>query len=363
MGQDLTAAPLKRLNVGIVGAGFAATSVHLPFLKALPAANVVAVADTAPGRAASVAGRFGIPSYAEDYRTLLRRDDIQVIDICTPPQFHAQIACESLERGKHVISEKPLAMNLVEYEAIRDALLRNASSHIGVVLNLRYMPLVHSMVEILHSGTLGGLRSISAVIHTTPPPAGLLVDHALVEYGVIFDYLPHVLDLVMWALQAHPVEVRCLASSPQGRGFYLLVNMRSPIAGECSLLVDVAWTSATSLRQVQFWGADRDLLVDLQDQFLSLTRGHLTPPKRAREFMQRLGGLAKRAAGGRMAIKYGAMVHHRELLGDFISAFSAGRCPRPSLSDSLLHVATLDAAVRSHMEGRMVTIPEEAVAA
>jgi len=345
-----------RLNVGVIGAGFVATSVHIPFLKGLETANVVAVADSVPGRASAAASRYAIPLHTSDYRTLLANEDIQVIDICTPPQSHAQIAIEAVGAGKDVILEKPLAMNLREFDSISGALGRATDSHIGLVLNLRYMPLVHSVVQMLHSGRLGEVRGASALIRTAAPAVDWFTDDVLSRYGVLYDYLPHILDVVMWALQATPISVRCAASSSGSRGYYLIIEMRSPLTGVCSLLVDVAWTSATSIRSLQFWGTERDLFVDLQDQFSYLGRGHLTPIKRGEEFARRMAALAKRTAGGRFSIKYGAMVYHRDLLSDFLAAFAARRCPRVSLAEGFHHVAVIDAAVRSHTEDRAVAV-------
>jgi predicted dehydrogenase len=348
-----------RLNVGIIGAGYVATSVHIPFLKALPTANVLAVADSIPGKAAAAAERYGIPSHTSDYRNVLHNKDIHVVDICTPPQFHARIAIEAIAAGKDVIVEKPMAMNQGECAAMNEALTQAPNSHVGVVLNLRYMPLIHSVLQALHSGRLGEIRNVSAVIHTVPPAMDGFADSPLSRYGVLYDYAPHIIDLVLWGLQADATSVRCVASSPRSKGFYLVVDLRSPIAGDCSLLMDVAWTSATSIRSLQVWGSERDLFLDMQDQFWYLARGHLTPQKRAEEFVRRGAALAKRAAGGRAAIRYGGMIYHRELLRDFIAAFATKRCPKISLADGIPHVAVIEAAVRSHMEDRAVTVSTE----
>jgi len=321
-------------------------------------ANVLAVADVVPRRASAAASRYGIPLHTEDYLTLLQSPDIHVVDICSPAQTHARIVSEALLAGKHVIVEKPLAMNLDEFAAMKKALDASAK-HVGVVLNLRYMPVVRSVVKALHSGNVGEVRNVSAVIHTRAPGAEWFSDPILSRYGVLYDYLPHIVDLVLWALQAVPVNVRCMSSSSAGGSFYLIVDLSSPLVGRCSFFADVAWTSPTSIRSVQFWGSKNDLFVDLQDQFFYLARGHLTPGNRVVELVKRLVALARRAAGGPISIKYGAMVHHRELLRDFLTSFECGRCPPISLAEGFLHVAVADAAVRSHMEDRPVAVKLE----
>ncbi len=344
--------------MGVIGAGFAATQVHIPFLKKLPMANVLAVSDVVPERALAAASRYGIPFHTSDYLTLLQDPDIHVVDVCSPPQAHAQMVTGALVAGKHVIVEKPLAMNLTEFAAMKRT-LEASSKHVGVVLNLRYMPLARSVVSALHCGDLGEVRGVSAVIHTGRPEAYWFNDPLLFRYGVLYDYVPHVIDLVLWALQAVPVSVQCMSSSLSDRSFYVVVDLFSLLVGRTSFFLDVAWTSATSIRSVQFWGSKKDLFLDLQDQFFYLARGHLTPGNRIVEMARRLTALARRALGGSMAVKYGDMVYHRELLRDFLMSFACDRCPPISLTEGFAHVAVADAAVRSHLESRAIAVPSE----
>jgi predicted dehydrogenase len=344
-----------RLNVAIIGAGYVARSVHIPFLKALRGASVVAVADSIPERAAAVASRFAIPLFTSDYKDLLQSEQIQVVDICTPPQSHAEIARQAIEAGMDVIVEKPLATSMAECISIKEALKRVPTTHLGVVLNLRYMPLVRSVIQTLHSGRLGEIHGVSALIHTSPPREQWSEGSPISAYGVLYDYLPHIVDLILWALQAHPVSVRCVGGQERSR-FLLIVEACSAITGRCRLLFDVAWTSATLFRSVYFWGTEQDLLVDLQDQCWYLSRGHLTPWSRGAKLLRRISSLSRRAMRGRIAIKYGAMEYHRELLRDFIEAFARGRCPSVSFLDGLMHVAVIEAAVRSHAEDRWVML-------
>ena len=71
--------------------------------------------------AGDVAQRFGWESVETDWRALLTRDDIHVIDICTPGDTHAEIAIAALEAGKHVLCEKPLANTVAEAEQMATA--------------------------------------------------------------------------------------------------------------------------------------------------------------------------------------------------------------------------------------------------
>lgn len=100
---------MERVRIGIVGSQFAA-SFHITSLAKLRGvkADIVAVASPNIDHAAACAGTFGIPEYCNDYRRLLERKDIDVVDLCIPTDLHAQFCVEVAQAGKHIICEKPL---------------------------------------------------------------------------------------------------------------------------------------------------------------------------------------------------------------------------------------------------------------
>ena len=99
-----------KLRVGIIGVGRIAVEAHIPCLREA-GAEVAALADAVPGRAARFAERFGIPQGYDDYHELLARPDIQAVVVATPTCSHEENSTAALEAGKHVFQEKPPAMN------------------------------------------------------------------------------------------------------------------------------------------------------------------------------------------------------------------------------------------------------------
>jgi predicted dehydrogenase len=95
--------------VGVVGAGFAA-GLHLRAYRSCgsPAAQAVALAGGRSERARKVADEYGVPDVVDDYRRLLDRADVDVIDLCVPNNLHHEMALAALAAGKHLIVEKPL---------------------------------------------------------------------------------------------------------------------------------------------------------------------------------------------------------------------------------------------------------------
>ncbi|BCW44803.1 Gfo/Idh/MocA family oxidoreductase [Arthrobacter sp. StoSoilB5] len=116
------------------------------------------------GQVAKAAAKYGWAESATDWRSVLERDDIHIVDICVPGWMHAEIAIAALEAGKHVLVEKPLANTLAEAEAMTDAAVaarsRGVQSMIG--FNYRRVPALALARELIAEGRLGTVRHIRA---------------------------------------------------------------------------------------------------------------------------------------------------------------------------------------------------------
>ena len=346
----------EKVRVGIVGAGFVAQTVHLPFLKGIPSVDLVAIADVDQGKAIAMGRKYNIPVTSDSYDDLLKNENIDVIDICTPPFTHAEVARAAARRGKNVIVEKPMALTLNEALDMRNE-IRATGTRLGVVLNLRYMPLTRTVLQVLNSGVIGDLHHVAATVHTYAPPGQWAGHPIMARYGVLYDFLPHVLDLITWTLQAFPCKVACRPTTEgMANAYSLMVELETPARRRCLATIDVKWTTATVNRIVVFYGSTRNLLVDLQDQFWQVTRGYVTPVGRLVELTGRTLSVARRLAKGRTSFMYGSMIYHRDLLQDFVRAFAQHDSPRVSIQDGLVHTAVIDAAVRSAEETREVDI-------
>src|SRR5581483_7319583 len=100
---------MEPVRVGVIGAGFS-SGLHLRAYRACtaPAAQVVAIAAAHAERAARLAEEYGVPSAYDDYRRLLDRQDVDVVDLCVPNHLHHRLALDAIGAGKHLIVEKPL---------------------------------------------------------------------------------------------------------------------------------------------------------------------------------------------------------------------------------------------------------------
>ncbi|QOT18566.1 Gfo/Idh/MocA family protein [Paenarthrobacter sp. YJN-5] len=116
------------------------------------------------GQVATAAAKYGWTESATDWRSVLDRDDIDIVDICAPGWMHAEIAIAALEAGKHVLVEKPLANTLAEAEAMtataQAARTRGVQSMVG--FNYRRVPALALARELIAEGRLGTVRHVRA---------------------------------------------------------------------------------------------------------------------------------------------------------------------------------------------------------
>jgi len=157
--------PKEPIRLGIIGCGRVAEERHLPPLLHLREFRVVSTADLDEARSRRFADQVGAEEAVTDYRAVLERPDVEAIAILTPTLSHAEIGLAALDAGKHILIEKPLAMNVEECERL---IARAGTSPCKVVVgfNLRWHRLVRRAREFLATGRLGRIKAIrSAYTH------------------------------------------------------------------------------------------------------------------------------------------------------------------------------------------------------
>ena len=142
-----------RLRVGVIGAGRWSASAHLPGFYRSPLCDLVAICDLDRELADSRAAEFDIPDVSTDYRELLARDDLDVVDVVTRGD-HQDLVFETLESGKHCLVEKPVCH---DYRDVWRAhqLARSKGLKTKVGLTFRYAPAVRYMFDLIQEGFIG----------------------------------------------------------------------------------------------------------------------------------------------------------------------------------------------------------------
>jgi len=343
-----------KLNLAVIGAGYVAERIHIPFLKRIPSVNVYALSDIDPDKA-SIAAKHRIRIFTQHYKEVLKDENIDVVDICTPPFNHAEIIAEACDRGKDIIVEKPMAMTLDEALAI-EGKLRDTRVRLGLVFNMRYSPYLARVLRLVNSGAIGHLEHILVTSHTFPPEWNKWTDTRwFPEYGALYDFIPHLIDLILWISQGVPRTVICRrATNRRDNSYSLIIELELPNGTNSTAMISAEWTTSTSRRLLYFFGTNRDLYLDLQDHFAYLTSGYLTPLNRIPILTRRTFSVLRRVASG--GLTRGFMIYHKLLLEDFIKSFRTGENPRISLQEGIVNTAVIDAAVKSVKQDRQIDI-------
>ena len=144
------------INVGILGCGVIANT-HALAINDLPNVNLYGVSDWDFNRAKSFAEEKGIKAY-NSYEDMLNDENIDAVSICTPSGLHAEQAVQALNKGKHVLIEKPLALTVEDCEKIEQA-QKQSGKLVSVVCQLRYNPDAIKVKSMIENGEFGKIIS------------------------------------------------------------------------------------------------------------------------------------------------------------------------------------------------------------
>jgi predicted dehydrogenase len=196
------------LGVGLIGYAFMGaahsqawrTAPHFFDLPMRPQLTVLAGRDAV--RVADAAERLGWSSVETDWRRVLDRDDVDLVDVCTPGDTHAEIAIAALEAGKHVLCEKPLANSVAEAEAMAEAAARAAARGVRSMVGFTYrrVPAIGLARELVAQGRLGEIRHVRAQylqdwIADPAAPMSWRLQKEKAGSGALGDIGAHIVDL------------------------------------------------------------------------------------------------------------------------------------------------------------------------
>ena len=149
---------MKKIKVGIIGTGFIGPT-HIEAIRRLGFVEVVGLAETSQETAEKKAVELGIPKAYGDYREMLKDSEIQVVHNCTPNHLHFAINKEIILAGKHVVSEKPLAMNSHESAELLELAEKHGVVH-AVNFNYRQHASIQNLQTKITNGDLGKVNLV-----------------------------------------------------------------------------------------------------------------------------------------------------------------------------------------------------------
>ncbi len=191
---------MKRVGWGLIGCGDIAQKRVAPALRDSPACELIAVNRAQSERAAAFAKQFGARRWYLDWKKLLRDEEVEAVYIATPVHLHAEQTIAAAEAGKHVLCEKPMAMNVRECDQMIDTGRRH-NVKIGVAYYRHFYPVVDRIKAIIKSGEIGSpvFAQINAFEQFNPAadnPRSWLLQKDLAGGGPMFDFGCHRIEVM-----------------------------------------------------------------------------------------------------------------------------------------------------------------------
>ncbi|MBI3599307.1 MAG: Gfo/Idh/MocA family oxidoreductase [Nitrospinae bacterium] len=189
----------KKLGFAIIGCGRICKT-HTAVLSQLPGAKIVVVCDIIEERAKEYAKKYQC-DYTVDYYEILKRNDVDVIDICTPTYLHSKMTVDAAEAGKHVVSEKPMALSLEDADKMIEA-CRRAGVKLFVVKQNRYNPPIVKLKEAMDEGRFGKIYYGNTTVRWYRHQSYYDEDEWFRRFGggVLINQASHNIDMLQWLM-------------------------------------------------------------------------------------------------------------------------------------------------------------------
>ncbi|TDW95552.1 putative dehydrogenase [Kribbella pratensis] len=353
----------QKLRVGVVGLGFAGRTALEAFSE-LPDVEVIGLAGLEKDILTSLGEKHGVPHLYERWEDLLETPGLEAVSIGTPTQLHAPIALAALQKGLHVLSEKPLARTLAEGTAMVEA-SKQAGRVLKVVFNHRERGDVAALKHQIDEGQLG--RIYYAKAHWMrrngiPGMGGWFTNRELSGGGPLIDLGVHILDMALHLMgepQVSTVSADTFAElGPRGKGsrdpnantlgsaFEVedLATAYLRLKGGGALQLETSWATFRAPGDnfgIELFGTDGGAKIEVQNY---------TNEDTLRIFTD-VGGVPAEVKPAT-----GAGLGHRAVVREFVRIVKSGEWEGQNGSEALLRTEIIDACYASAKAGREVVL-------
>jgi len=352
------------MQIGIIGAGGATRGIHLAGFELCADAEVTMVCDADRDAARAT----GVRETCTDYHAVLARRDIDAVVVATPNFLHREIVLAALAAGKHVLCEKPLALNRKEAEEMLRAAERAGRVHM-TAFTYRFTPAIQYARYLIEQGELGQLRTVRAAYLMAL--AGHVLawrsEKRLAGSGVLADIGSHLVHITQYlvgdirALTASERRFRDDPASDVEDWIAFLAEFANDATGtfEISRVAPGRGAGITEDIFIELYGTKGSIVFSLQDPWglmAALGEDALDPTRPLRHYevpQERL-----RIAGSPRDV----MAHDRrwgyryDQAFQFVESVKRGETRAPSFADGVRCQAVLDAALQSARERRWVEV-------
>jgi len=245
---------MAKLKAGVIGLGMGAA--HVKGYRSHPEVEVVAVADVDEAKLATRGDRLEVKNRYTDAMEMIEKESLDVVSVATPNKFHKPLTVAALEKGAHVICEKPMAMNAGEAREMIAAAER-AGKRIMINFSYRFTDQSWALRKCVDDGFLGDVYFARTIWHRRrgmPGFGGWFGRKELAGGGPLIDLGVHRLDLALW-LMGHPKPVLVVGStydriaSPIARAEGKEFDVEDLAAGfvkfdnAASLVIEASWAA------------------------------------------------------------------------------------------------------------------------
>ncbi|MBO4432656.1 MAG: Gfo/Idh/MocA family oxidoreductase [Clostridia bacterium] len=337
---------LSKINVALIGCGRAGMIHARNFRAAVPGVKLVAVCDAFPEAAKAAAEELELENYETDYLNIIGDKNIDAVIIATPTQFHCEIAVAAANAGKHILCEKPLAVDVNECNRMDEAAKKN-----GVILQVAFMRRFDvSFVEakrMIEAGEIGDVVMVRSNTRGPSIPKPWMYDISK-SNGPLAEVNSHDIDSLRWftgsdfkTVYAIGGNYRCPDAKSEFPDFYDNVTLNASFVNGCQGIIDGA--------QGVLYGYDARCeilgtkgciyLGNTRENFVTLCRSDM---HRSEEYINSWKYLFREAYLAEDT--------------DFAAAVKEGRAPRVTAYDGKMAVLTVNAGNLSIREKRIVEI-------
>lgn len=343
-----------------------AGQVHLESYLRLPDVEIVGISDPRAERLAELSARFPVVNTYSDYEELFKHD-LDIVSIATPNYLHAPVAVAALERGAHVLCEKPMAMTAAEGEAMVRAAQAGGRA-LEVAFNHRRRGDVEVLKRYIDAGHLGRIYHAKATWmrrRGIPGFGGWFTTRALSGGGPLIDLGVHILDMALYLMGEPAVEAVSAMTyaefGPTGRGSrgdangvtYDVEDMATAfirLAGGATLLLEASWATNSKVGDdfgVALYGSDAGAEIDVKrytwkDTLRIFTEVGGVPADLTPQVYEGQG--------------------HRKVVADFVAAIRAGDWSAYTGREGLRRAQIIEACYQSAAERREIALVDAATA-
>jgi predicted dehydrogenase len=352
------------IRVGLIGSGSVACRIHLPGLRLCPGVEIAGISSVDD----DAEEKTGVTPVHRSYQKLLERPDIDAVVIATPNHLHQEMALAAFAAGKHVLCEKPLALDAAEAAEMLAAARKSGRVHM-TAFTYRYAPAVRYLKRLVDQGEIGELRVVRAAYQMALSThlMGWRSSRELAGSGVIADIGSHLIHLAQWlagdiaSLTAVSRDFRNDAASDVEDWIAFLAKFTGGASGtfEISRVCAGRGADITENMQIELYGTNGAAVFSLQDPWgLQVALGEAgRDPARLLERIDvpaqylKLAGSPRDPGAGEMRWTY-----RYDQAFQFIDSVRRGVVEPPSFEDGLRCQKVLDAALASSETGKWVEI-------